>query len=105
MPAEIIRRADHRQLGILADAHGNHVLLDAMARPNAGIEAIAHDQCARVALAFTLALLAFAFAFTLALALALLAFAFVAARVLGDAREYMRVVGNEPPTVIVRFST
>ena len=48
MAAKIIRRRHHGRLGILSDAKRNHVLLDAMARPDAGIEPITHDvgECA-----------------------------------------------------------
>src|SRR5262245_22634651 len=45
---EIVRRSHHGRLGVLADAERNHVLFDAVARPDAGVKTIAHDvgQCA-----------------------------------------------------------
>src|SRR5258707_11537900 len=43
MLCQIVRRRDDRRPRILADTHRDHILLDAMAGPDAGIEAVAHD--------------------------------------------------------------
>src|SRR5439155_20909390 len=43
MVVKIFWRRHHRRLGILSEAKGYHILFDAVARSNAGIEAIAHD--------------------------------------------------------------
>src|ERR1700724_2099117 len=42
MLRQIVRRRDDCRPRILADAHRDHILLDAMAGPDAGIEAVAH---------------------------------------------------------------
>ena len=40
---EIRRRADNRHAVVGADAHGDHVLRNLLAAPNAGVEALSDD--------------------------------------------------------------
>src|SRR6476469_4158407 len=43
MPAQIVRRRNDRGTRVLADANRDHVASDAMAGPDASVEAIAND--------------------------------------------------------------
>jgi hypothetical protein len=47
MLGEITGRCDRHQAPVRADSHGDHVLLDALAQPDAGVEALLDDVAER----------------------------------------------------------